>query len=322
MSVLGRRSFLLGLSLTGCSRCERSSAAGAAGAPGPSATVLPTVVPDEPPIPDSGVGTRGQVKTATWTLGSDGRAVTIAPAWTSPDERLPLLFALHGRGEAVKGPDLGVMGWPKDYALLRAIERVCAPPLTTNDFESFVEPRRLEQHNVALTKRQFAGVVIVCPYSPDVDLRKPAQIREYAEYLTKIVMPRAKKELPVLDAPASTGIDGVSLGGALSLRIGLGNPDLFGAIGTLQPAIGEDQVGELVNLASAARARNPQLYLRLVTSKDDYFKRAIKATSQAWTGAGIRHDFEDLPGPHDYPFNRGPGAIELLLWHDRLLARA
>jgi len=24
---------------------------------------------------------------------------------------------------------------------------------------------------------------------------------------------------------------------------------------------------------------------------------------------------------HDYPFNRGPGAIEMLLWHDRVLAR-
>jgi hypothetical protein len=26
-----------------------------------------------------------------------------------------------------------------------------------------------------------------------------------------------------------------------------------------------------------------------------------------------------VPGPHDYPFNRGPGAIEMLLWHDRVL---
>ena len=78
------------------------------------------------------MGVRGQVKTETWTLGDDGRAVTIVPAWTSPDEKLPLLLALHGRGEATKGPALGVMGWPRDYALLRAIERVCSPPLTTD----------------------------------------------------------------------------------------------------------------------------------------------------------------------------------------------
>ena len=36
----------------------------------------------------------------------------------------------------------------------------------------------------------------------------------------------------------------------------------------------------------------------------------------------VAHDFADIPGPHDYPFNRGPGAIELLLWHDRVLARS
>jgi enterochelin esterase-like enzyme len=194
--------------------------------------------------------------------------------------------------------------------------------LTTEDFEGFVEETRLVQHNQALAKRPFAGLVVVCPYSPDVDLRKPTQIREYSEYVMKTVVPRAKKQLPVLGTPASTGIDGVSLGGALSLRIGLGYPDAFGAVGTLQPAIGEDQVPELTELARAARAKTPSLALRLLTSKEDYFRRAIRATSQAWKSAGLTHDFEDLPGPHDYPFNRGPGALEMLLWHDRLLARA
>lgn len=272
--------------------------------------------------PAEDAGTRGQVKTETWTLAGDGRAFTIVPSWTKPDEKLPMLLALHGRGEANKGPTLGVLGWPKDYALLRAIERVCAPPLTAGDFESFVEAPRLAQHNEALAQRPFAGLVVVCPYSPDVDLRKPAQIREYSDYVMKAVLPRAKKELPVIGTPPTIGIDGVSLGGALALRIGLGNAAAFGAVGTLQPAIGEDQVADFTDLARMARANNPQLRLRLLTSKEDYFKRAIRNASTAWRAAGIEHDFEDLPGPHDYPFNRGPGAIEMLLWHDRLLARA
>jgi len=290
--------------------------------PAASASVLPPVVPPVPPLPEAGVGARGQVKTETWTLGADGRAVAIVPSWTPPDERLPLLLALHGRGEAQKGPALGVMGWPKDYALLRAIERVCAPPLTTADFETFVEPKRLAAHNEALARREFAGIVIVCPYSWDVDLRKPPQIREYTEYVMGAVLPRARKELPVLGTPGATGIDGVSLGGALALRIGLVNAESFGAVGTLQPAIGVDQVPEYTELARAARARNASLKLRLLTSHDDYFKRAILGASSAWRAAAIDHEVEDLPGPHDYPFNRGPGAIEMLLWHDRVLARA
>lgn len=318
--MLGRRSFVLGLSLAGCTRCDRE----ANGSPiaSPSATVLPPVVPAMPPIADSGVGARGQVKTETWTLPGDGRAVTIVPAWANPDEKLPMLFALHGRGEANKGPALGVMGWPKDYALLRAIERVCSPPLTTTDFEGMVSATRLGRHNEALAKRPFAGLVIVCPYSPDVDLRKPKELREYGSYFMNTVLPKAKKELPVLGTPESIGIDGVSLGGALALRIGLGNPQAFGAVGSLQAAIGEDQVEDFTELARGARAKNTRLLLRLLTSDKDYFRKAIQSTSTSWKAAGITHDFDDVPGVHDYPFNRGPGAIEMLLWHDRLLARA
>ncbi|MDF2697610.1 MAG: putative esterase, partial [Labilithrix sp.] len=107
--MLARRSFLLGLSLAGCSRCDRDASGAPPGPISPTATVLPPVVPETPALADSGVGVRGQVKTETWTLGSDGRAVTIVPTWTPPAEKLPLLFALHGRGEANKGPALGVM---------------------------------------------------------------------------------------------------------------------------------------------------------------------------------------------------------------------
>src|SRR5262249_17809092 len=107
-----------------------------------------------------------------------------------------------------------------------------------------------------------------------------------------------------------------------ALRIGFASPEAFGAVGTLQPAIGEDQVPEFTELAQAARKRNPTLKLRLLTSKEDYFRRAVKATDAAGRAAGIEHELEDVPGPHDYPFNRGPGALEMLLWHDRILARA
>lgn len=314
--MLGRRAFLGGLcGIAGCSRC--GSPPGVTSPADPSATVLPP----PPVIPDGGTGPRGEVITETWTLGEDGRAVTIVPAWRKPDEKLPLLFAFHGRGEAMKGPEVGVMGWPKDYKLLRAIERVCAPPLTAEDFETFVEAPRLREHNQRLGAHPFKGLCIVCPYSPDTDWRKPKAMTDYGAYIIGTVLPRALKELPVLGTPASIGLDGVSLGGAQSLRIGLNNAERFGAVGTLQAAIDENQVQEVTDLARAARATNPTIALRLLTSKDDYFKRAIRLTSQAWKQAGISHDFEEVPGPHDYPFNRGPGAIEMLLWHDRVLAR-
>jgi len=277
---------------------------------------MPVRAPDAAPLP------RGQVGTQTWTFEGNGRAVVVVPWWGKASEKLPVLVALHGRGEATKGPVEGVMGWPRDYALLRAIDRLCAPPLTGDDYEGFFDEARLKETNASLTTRPFEGLIVVCPYLPDVDLHKPAPIKDYARYLLEVVLPRVRAELPALSDPAATGIDGVSLGGAVSLRVGLGNPGAFGAVGSLQAALGEEQVAELTELARAARAKNPKLALRLLTSKDDYFRGAITHTSAAWKSAKIDHDFADVPGPHDYAFNRGPGAIEMLLWHDRMLARA
>lgn len=318
--MIGRRLFLASLGLVSCTRCDsasRSERAAAASNPPP----VPTKLPEMPP-PDAEALPRGQVGTQTWTFDDGGRAVVIVPSWTKPDQKLPVLITLHGRGEANKGPVEGVMGWPRDYALLRAIERVCAPPLTSADLEGFVDPKRLADMNAGLATNPFQGLVVVCPYLPDVDLRKLGPMKEYGKYLLETVLPRVRAELPVLPSAAATGIDGVSLGGAVALRVGLGNPDAFGAVGSLQAALGEDQVTELTELAKAARATNPALKLRLLTSKEDYFRGAISHTSAAWKAAGIEHDYADVPGPHDYPFNRGPGAIEMLLWHDRMLARA
>lgn len=319
--MIDRRHFVAGIGacLVGCSR----KSAGADPPPPPQPSTLPLTAPLDAGMPpdDAGAALRGRVAMDTWTFEGNGRAAVLVPAWTA-GQRLPMLVAMHGRGEAMKGPEKGVLGWPRDYALVRAFERLAAPPITNEDLEGFADPARLAATNEGLRARPFAGVVVVCPYSPDVDLRKPAEIRAYATYLMNVVLPRAKKELPVLGSAASTGIDGVSLGGALSLRIGLANAASFGAVGTLQPAIGEDQVEDFTALARSAREKNPELALRLLTSKEDYFRRAIEKTSAAWRAAGLAHDYADVPGPHDYPFNRGPGAIEMLLWHDRVLARA
>ena len=56
--------------------------------------------------------------------GPNGEAVVILPAGgdrgASSPARWPLVVALHGRGEALKSPRDGAMGWARDYALVRA----------------------------------------------------------------------------------------------------------------------------------------------------------------------------------------------------------
>lgn len=300
----GRRSFVLALTtLVACSRSERATRAD--GVAGP---------------------TSRSVRLVEYDLGAQpwgrARAVVVVPTWGTADERFPVLVALHGRGEAVKAPAEGAMGWPRDYAMVRAIDRLRAPPLTQADFEGWIEGTHLAQVNASLAQRPFRGVIVACPWMPDLDPTSATEVATYAQFVTESLVPRVRRDTPAAQAPQSTGIDGVSLGGAVALRIGLSRPDVFGAIGGIQPALEEPQTADWIALARSARSRRPDLKLRLLTSHDDYFRDAIAQISRAWTSSGIAHDFIEVPGPHDVVFNRGPGSLELLLWHDRVLERS
>ena len=309
---MDRRAFLLGAAVASCTRHDKSAP------PTSAALPLPTASFD--------ASTRGW-RLLEWTFAlADGsvpqRAVILAPNWGGPEVRFPVVVALHGRGEALKGPELGAMGWPRDYALTRAFERICAPPLNDGDFEGLSDPAHMESMNRSLGERPFGGLIIACPYLPDVNLLSAAEQKAYGRFVIDTLLPRVRNETPALTAPESTGIDGVSLGGAVALRVGLGAPEVFGAVGALQPALWEGQAAEWTELAKAARARRPGLKLRLTTSHEDMYRPAILRTSEAWRSAGVAHDVADLPGPHDYVFNRGPGSLELLFWHDRVLTRS
>jgi hypothetical protein len=312
---VGRRALLAGAATVaiGCSRRE---------APVDPVAPAPTRAPPAPPVPDADV--RGATKLVTLDFDPSSispTTVAIVPTWGGAGARFPVVVALHGRGEALKGPALGAMGWPRDYALVHAIERICAPPVTPADLEFFVDDARLAKLNRDLLARPFGGLVVVCPYVPDIDLRSDGPARAYGRFILGELLPRVRRELPVLSSPESTGIDGISMGGATALRVGLYNPESFGAVGALQAAIFEDQAQEWAELAKAALAKKPGLKLRLLTSDRDGFRAANTRASEAWRAAAVAHEFVDIPGPHDYPFNRGPGSYELLAWHDRALER-
>jgi hypothetical protein len=302
-----RRELLLALAAAACSRSEKA----------PVARSVARPPPPPRPAPRACEG----AELVTWSFDGVASRVAILRPKGAGGGRFPVLVALHGHGEAMKGPDRGALGWPNDYALTRALERVCAPPLAAADFEGFVTERHLAEVNAELAARPWRGLLVVCPYVPDLDLRKDADVLDYGKFVAGTILPRVARELPAVAGAASTGIDGVSLGGAVALRAGLALPATFGAVGALQPAIDDARVPDLVALARAARAARPSLALRLTTSTEDVYRAPVHALSDAWRAAGIPHDFSELPGPHDYPFNRGPGAYEMLLWQDRVLAR-
>lgn len=287
-----------------------SSAAAASAAPPAASSAAPG--PLEP----------ARELTWTWEKTAVGpmRVVVSVPAHR-PSERFPVLVALHGRGEAFKGPARGARGWLDDYGMKTALTRLHSPPLSNADLEGLAEPNRLASMNAALAKRRYEDLIVVCPYTPDILAgdRPFSAATPFGDFVVDELLPRVRRETPAIDSDAATGIDGVSLGGRVSILVGFEHPTRFGAVAALQAAFDSADAPELARRATQARARNPKLFIRLLTSEGDFFLRANQSISRALRGQGVEHELVVLPGPHDYPFNRGPGVYEMLLFHDRAL---
>ena len=113
------------------------------------------------------------------------------------------------------------------------------------------------------------------PYLPDVHPAATGDIAEYTRFVIETLLPRVRAETPAIATADATGIDGVSLGGAEALRIGLGHAESFGAVGGIQPAVSDLPSADWTAMAQAARSRRPGLKLRLLTSHDDYFHESV-----------------------------------------------
>jgi hypothetical protein len=260
----------------------------------------------------------------TWTYADTPigpmNAVIVVPE-RAAEERFPILLTFHGMGEARKGPQKGARGWIDDYGLLKAIARLKHPPLTAEDFESFVDIERLAKLNAALAKDPYRGLIVVNSYTPDM-LRgdEPfTKIPPLAKFAVSELLVRAYRETPAIATAQTTGIDGISLGGRAALAIALRNPESFASVGGLQPAFDLDNAGPVAQRALLARQKNPALAFRLLTSDGDYFLASTRAISAAMRQAGVPNQLVVIPGPHDYAFNRGPAVYEMLIHHDRVL---
>ena len=143
-------------------------------------------------------------------------------------------------GEAIKAPAEGAMGWPRDYALVRAFDRLRAPPLHEADYEGFVDPTRMADANASLAARPFGGLVVVCPWMPDFHPATTVDLGAYQRFLLETLLPRVRRETPALASRRRRhggSVDGVRRWEASwHLRIGLTTPGAFGAVGGIQPA--------------------------------------------------------------------------------------
>lgn len=279
----------------------------------------------------------------TWVKRGDGRD---AP----PGHRRAIVVALHGYGEAKKGPRRGFLGWTRDYHLPAAYGALARGPMTMSAYGGLVTPSHLALVNREMTSPQATEVgrnggpnatgpnatevdlearvhpatevAVVTPYAPpDLSGQPPdhPRVAAYLDWLAGDLLAQLRTRFPHLArGRASTGIDGVSFGGWLALEAGLRYPRVFASVGGIQPAIR----GKTRRLAEQAR-RNDRAglgqHLRVLTGDRDILRPVAVRFSEALEAQDVAHTLLSMPGGHGYAFNRGPGVIELLRFHGGVL---
>lgn len=245
------------------------------------------------------------------------RATLLLPRHAPADAKLRLLVLLHGLGETVN-ERMGAYAWIERYGLGDAYARLLAPPVARTSKRVDVTDERLAAINAELARSPFRGMAIVCPFLPNVNRSGGPSLDEVARFITGTVIPGAREaSARIADDDALTEIDGCSLGGYVALEVFLRRPRAFAAWGGVQSAIGAARAKSYaVRIARALAEHGPRALL-VETSTRDAFRRGNEALSEALTQRGVAHTLRVLPGPHDQPWLREAGTLEMLLWHDR-----
>jgi pimeloyl-ACP methyl ester carboxylesterase len=248
-----------------------------------------------------------------------GRRFTLfTPRGLARDERVPLVILLHGLGEA-GDPRAGAYAWTDRYGLATSYDRLRTPPIQRTSKRLDWTDARLGQVNADLLRTPFRGLALACPVTPNVaKLKDPGgALDRYASWLVDVVVPRARKEAPVVADAAHTHLDGCSMGGFVGLEVFLRRPDVFGAWGGVQSAFGAQRAAGYADRLAKVVKKIPRP-IHLETSEQDPFREANQLLSSELKKRAVPHQLQVLPGPHDQPWLREAGTIEMLLWHDRL----
>lgn len=309
-----RRSFLTDFAgLAGALALGATRVARADGNKPPPADVLASRTPPDFTVMDLEVD--GDKKVAN-------RFALFVPNHLGKDERVPLLVLLHGLGETWD-TTVGVYAWVERYGLGTAYARLRRLPIAhTSRQLNLLPDARIAELNASLAAQPFRGMAIACPFTPNLPKLPNAEAAfdAYASWIADVVVPRARKEAPVIADAAHTILDGVSLGGQVGMEVFIRRPEVFGVWGGVQSALNAVRLPVYADKIAAAFAkspRGPKPSIRIATSEADPFREGNVSLSAMLTKKGVANDLVILAGLHDQVFLREAGSLEMLLWHDR-----
>jgi len=112
----------------------------------------------------------------------------------------------------------------------------------------------------------------------------------YAKFLLDEVRPLVKSEYRVLDGAENTGIGGSSLGGLVSLYLGLRQPQVFGKIAALSPSVWWNERVILRFTAAAPVHPLPRIWLDIGTREGPRIVEDVERFRDVLTGKGWQFD--------------------------------
>jgi enterochelin esterase-like enzyme len=249
------------------------------------------------------------------------KCLLLRPTRVPDSVALPLLLLFHGLGET-GSETLGIHAWYDRYGLPEAYARLCAPPVVrTLPRQRYLSDERLAEINRELALSPFPDVALVCPFTPNVLGKDPSSpvLDRYADYVEHALLPAVRAAAPTLEGSAHLGVDGVSLGGYVSLEVFSRKPELFGVVGCMQGAFGAQLADVYARRIAEASSKLGPRRVHVTTSSFDPFRDAAKRLAQRLSELGVDSTFTLGDGPHDQTFLREAGTLELLLFQARAL---
>ena len=161
------------------------------------------------------------------------------------------------------------------------------------------------------------GVQRMAEYTPTPDTRLGGGKGPlYSSVLTEELLPALHRDLRLLPGPEHTGIAGSSLGGLISLAIGLREPQVFGKLGILSPSVWWDRRTILDDVRSLTGHLPLRIWLDMGTAarvgtQDSYLSASTTLNQPIYASfAQDRFGRSTLPRQFTLPSNDNPRGPE------------
>ncbi len=194
--------------------------------------------------------------------------VYLPPCYDAGQQRLPVAYLLHGKPyDESHWADLGVTAAADD----------------------------------GIASGRWPPFVLVLPLQPEPIFSNTDGGRwSYEEEMVEGLVPFIDQSFRTEMRPEGRAIAGISRGGVWALEIGLCNPDTFGALAALSPALAVNNprpAYDPFQIVDEGQALPPHIFL--AAGETDWARSATEAFSRALTQSGWDHALVLVPGGHD-----------------------